>query len=194
MVEDLRLPATRREKTGTSETRRLRLAGRVPVNVYGLGRSSESLSACKDVVEKLVATRSSVVDLELDGEVSKAVVQELQWDVFSTHVQHIDLRLVDPDGRISTEVPVEVRGEPAALKEGAQLRLRMKTVRVNCPDYRIPKALVARVGALQAGQTVTAAELPIPETATLETDAAAVVVELFHPRKAAVADSEGSAE
>ena len=83
MVEDLRLPASRRDKTGSAETRRLRRAGRVPMIVYGLGRDSESLSADKDVIEKLVATRSSVVDLELDGEVSKAVVQELQWDVFS---------------------------------------------------------------------------------------------------------------
>jgi large subunit ribosomal protein L25 len=191
MVEDLRFPTTRRDKTGSAETRRLRLAGRVPVIVYGLGTSSQSVSACRDVVEKLVATQSSVVDLELDGTVSKAVVQELQWDIFSTHIQHMDLRLVDPSGTTSVDVPIEIRGEPAGIKEGAELRQQLKTVRVGCPDYRVPKSVVVRIGALQIGQSVKASDVPLPETATLETDPEAVVIELYDARKAS---SEEEAE
>ena len=190
MVEDLRLPATRREKTGTAETRRLRRAGQVPMVVYGLGRESESVSADQDVIEKLVATRSSVVDLELNGDVSKAVVQALQWDVYSTHVQHIDLRVVDPDGRTTADVPIELRGEPSAIKEGAVLRQCLKTVRVSCPDYRVPKFLPVKVGALNVGESVKVSDLSVPETATVETNGDEIVAELHHPKKAAADSTE----
>lgn len=190
MIEDLRLPVNRRDTTGSAETRRLRRAGRVPVNVYGQGQESRSMSACRDVVEQLVATRSSVVDMEHDGVVTKAVVQELQWDIFSTHIQHIDLKLVDPDARATVEVSVEMKGEPAALKQGGVLKQHLRTIRINCPDYRIPRSLVARIGALGMGETVKASDIVIPETARLETPGDDVVVELIDPRKSGVLASE----
>lgn len=161
----------------------MRQAGRVPANVYGLGRPAESVSVCGELVEKLIADRSSVVDVELDGRLEKAIVQEVQWDVFSMHVHHLDLRRVDPEGRATVAVPLELRGEPVGLKDGGAVRQLAKTVTVSCPDYRIPKSLVVRIGALQIGDSVKAADVSLPEYATLVSDAGAVLVELYDPRK-----------
>jgi large subunit ribosomal protein L25 len=183
MVEDLLLKAERRTKLGTVDAKRLREAGRVPANIYGLGQPGEAVSVCGEAIEKLVATLSSVVDVEIDGKVNKAVVQELQWDVFSTAVQHVDLRRVDPNGRATVDVALELRGEPVGLKDGGAIRQLHKKVSVNCPDYRIPKSIVVRIGGLQIGDTVKASDLPLPEYATLVTSANEVLVELYDPRK-----------
>ncbi|MEY2726180.1 MAG: ral stress protein, partial [Planctomycetota bacterium] len=99
MSEDLLLKVERRSQAGSKTARLVRKAGRVPANLYGLGKPGVAVSICGEVVEKLVADRSSVVDVELDGSVDKAVVQEVQWDVFTTHVLHLDLLRVDPNGR-----------------------------------------------------------------------------------------------
>lgn len=184
MSEDLLVKAERRSKLGTVEAKRLRLAGRVPANIYGLGEPGESVSVCGDTVEKLVATRSSVVDVELDGKVNKAVVQEVQWDVFSTAVQHLDLRRVDPEGRATVNVALELRGEPLGIKDGGALRQIHKMVSVNCPDYRIPKSIVVRIGGLRIGDSIKVSDLQIPEHARLVTAADETVVELYDPRKA----------
>lgn len=183
MSEDLLLKAERRSKVGSVDTKRLRASGRVPANIYGLGQPGESVSVCGEAIEKLVATRSSVVDVEVDGKVNKAVVQELQWDVFSTAVQHVDLRRVDPNGRATVDVALELRGEPVGLKDGGALRQLHKKVSINCPDYRIPKSIVVRIGGLQIGDSVKGADLPLPEYATLVTSASEVLVELYDPRK-----------
>ncbi|MFN9718011.1 MAG: 50S ribosomal protein L25 [Planctomycetota bacterium] len=183
MSEDLLLKAERRSKLGSVDTKRLRASGRVPANIYGLGQAAEAVSVCSEAVEKLVATRSSVVDVEVDGKVNKAVVQELQWDVFTTAVQHVDLRRVDPDGRATVEVSLEFRGEPVGLKDGGVLRQLHKKVSINCPDYRIPKSIVVRIGGLQVGDSVKAGDLQLPEHATLVTSAAEVLIELYDPRK-----------
>lgn len=184
MSDDLLVKAERRTKVGSVDARRLRDAGRVPANVYGLGQTGESVSLCGETVEKLVATRSSVVDLELDGKINKAVVQELQWDVFSTAVQHVDFRRVDPNGRTTVEVALELRGEPVGLKDGGALRQALKKVSLNCPDYRIPKSVVVRIGGLRIGDAIKAADLQLPEHSQLVTAAGEVVVELYDPRKA----------
>lgn len=184
MSEDLRFPVERRSKLGSAETRRMRLSGRTPANLYGMGKATESVSVCSELVEKLVATRSSVVDVELNGTVEKAVVQELQWDVFSTHVHHVDLRRVDPDGVATVEVPIELRGEAVGIKDGGAIRQLSKTIRITCPDYRIPKSIVVRVGALRIGDAVKAGDVHLPEHAVLSGDAGLLLVELYDPRKA----------
>jgi large subunit ribosomal protein L25 len=184
MSDDLLLKAERRSKLGSVDAKRLRAAGRIPANIYGLGKPGESVSVCRETVEKLVATRSSVVDVELDGRLDKAVVQELQWDVFSTGVQHLDLRRVDPAGRATVEVALELRGDPVGLKDGGALRQLSKTVTIDCPDYRIPKSIVARIGGLQIGDVVKAGDLQLPEHAVLVTPSGTALVELYDPRKA----------
>lgn len=192
MTEDFRLSADRREKLGSKAAARLRNSGRVPANLYGWKKDVLALSVAADDVEKLVAGGSRVVDVELNGNVEKAVVQELQWDTFSTHVQHLDLKRVDPDGMATVDVPVEIRGEPAALKEGAELRQLQKTVRVTCSDYRVPKTVAARTAAMSVGDKLTAGELRIPDAVRLDTPADTVVVELYNPRKAAAESSEAT--
>lgn len=186
MSEDLLLKAERRTKLGSVETRRLRDQGRVPANIYGLGKPGVSASVCRDAVSKLVATLSSVVDVELDGDVDKAVVQELQWDVFSTKILHVDLRRVDPTGRATVDVALELRGDAVGLKDGGAVRQLAKVVTIDCPDFRIPKSIVVRMGALQIGDTVKAGDLQLPEYVTLVTPASEVLVELYDARKAVV--------
>lgn len=186
MSDDLLLKAERRSKVGTVDSQRLRAAGRVPANVYGLGKPVVAASVCSDTVGKLVATLSSVVDVELDWVVDKAVVQELQWDVFSTKVIHVDLRRVDPDCRATVDVKLELRGDAVGLKDGGAVRQLAKTVCIECPDFRIPKSIVVRMGALQVGDTVKAGDLQLPDHAKLKTPADEVLVELYDARKAVV--------
>lgn len=185
MSEDLLVKAECRKKLGTVDSKRLRAAGRVPANLYGMGKPGVAVSVCSETVGKIVATLSSVVDVELDGQVDKAVVQEVQWDVFSTSVQHLDFRRVDPAGRATVDVPLELRGEAVGLKDGGVLRQLHKKVSINCPDYRIPRSIVVRVGGLGVGDSVRAGDLQIPEHAQLVTAADEILVELYDPRKSA---------
>ena len=52
MSDDLLVKAERRSKLGSVETKRLRGTGRVPANIYGLGKAGESVSVCRELVEK----------------------------------------------------------------------------------------------------------------------------------------------
>lgn len=184
MVDDFRLSAEPREQLGTANTRRLRQQGRVPANLYGFKKDAVNISVAADDVEKLVAGGSRVVDVEFQGEVDKAVVQELQWDIYSTHVKHVDLKRVNPDAVTTTDVPVKMRGEPAGLKDGGQLRQLVKYVTVTCPEFRVPRSITARVGPLGLGDSLKVSDLKAPETVTINSDADQVVVEVFDPKKA----------
>lgn len=188
MAEDFRLSAEPRESVGSLHTRRLRKKGRVPANLYGFRKDSVNISVAAEDVEKLVAGGSKVVDVAVNGAVEKAVVQELQWDVFGTHVRHVDLKRVDPDAVTSVEVPLTIRGEPIGLKDGGQIRQLAKTVTVTCPEFRIPARIAVRVTPLKIGDSVRVGDIKPPETVRIDTDPDVVVVELFDPKKVAVSE------
>ena len=184
MVEDLLLKVERRGSTGSRDAGRVRAQGRVPANLYGLGKDGESVSICSDDVDRIVSTRSAVVDVDLDGTVDKAVVQDLQWDIYSSKVLHVDLKRVNPDGRTVANVPIELRGEPVGLKNGGVLRQSLKKIAVDCPDFRVPRSIAVRIGALDVGGKVFASAVSLPEYATLVTSGDELVVEVYDPRTA----------
>jgi large subunit ribosomal protein L25 len=183
MAEDFRLSAEKRELLGSASTRRLRKQGRVPANLYGFQKDSVNVSILAEDIEKMVATGSRVVDVAVDGSVEKAVVRELQWDIYSTHVKHVDLLRVDPEALTTVDVPLLLRGEPIGLKDGGQLR--QKKVTVTCPEIRVPKNITVRVAPLKVGDSVSVGELEVPDTVKIDTAADTVVVELFDPKKPA---------
>ncbi|MCA9082905.1 MAG: 50S ribosomal protein L25 [Planctomycetaceae bacterium] len=183
MAEDLCLPVEKRSDLGSVKSSRLRKLGRVPGNLYGFGKDNVSITLSAEDVEKLVAGGSRVVDVQLDGGKEKAVVQELQWDVFSTHVQHVDLMRVDPASETTVDVPLEIRGEPIGLKDGGQLRQLETAVTVTCPSFRVPRSITVRVGALRVGDSVKVSDLKAPDEVTITTPGETVVVELFDPKK-----------
>ena len=184
-MKDYRLVAERRTSKGTRNARRLRAEGRVPANLYGRSRESVSLTLAADDVKKVVAQGSKVVDVEVEGAVDKAVIQELQWDTFSTHVCHVDMKRVDPDGVATVDVNLTLVGEPSALKIGGLLKVHARTIRVTSADYRIPREIEVRVGSLQLGDSITVADVTVPEGIRVETSGETVVVELYDPRESA---------
>lgn len=191
MAEDFRLSAEPRTSLGSLHSKRLRKQFKVPANLYGFKKETVSITVSAEQVEKMVANGSRVVDVELDGNVEKAVVQELQWDIYSTFVKHVDLKRVDPDAVSTVEVPLQLRGEAIGLKDGGQLRQLLKRVSVTCPEFRVPKAINVRVGALKIGGSVKVSDLKLPDTVSMETPGDQVVVELYDPKKvAAEAKSE----
>lgn len=183
-MDDFRLVAERRTSAGKKAAKLLRAQGRVPANLYGQKKDGVLLSLSADDVKKVVAGGSKVVDVDVGGSVDKAIVQELQWDTFSTHVCHVDLLRVDPDGMATTDVPLKFVGEPPALKTGGQLRYHLKRLRITCSDYRVPQHIEVRIAGMKIGDRLTVAELAIPEWIRTETPADSVVVELYDPRKA----------
>jgi len=189
MAEDFRLSAQTRSQLGSRNTHRLRKQGHVPANLYGGRKDSLNVSVAADQVEKMVANGSRVVDVELDGNVEKAVVKELQWDIYSTHVKHVDLMRVDPEAVATVEVPVRIRGEAIGLKDGGQLRQTLKRVTVTCPAFRIPPYVTARVSSLKVGDKILVSQLERPDTATIDTPGDTMVTELYDPKKAATAEA-----
>jgi large subunit ribosomal protein L25 len=183
------LAAEVRTQIGTSHSRRLRLEGKVPANLYGLGKDTVALTIASDVITPAVMAGHRVIDVSVDGAVEKAMIREVQWDTFLSHILHVDLQRIDANARIDVDVAIHLRG---TANEGV-LDHHLHTVELNCPAYAVPDQVDVRIGSLRIGDQVTVADLALPEGVTCNLPGDSVVVRINEVKEVEIVQEDVTA-
>ena len=140
-MEDLRLKATHRMVLG-KKTRFLRRQRITPAHLYGHGVRSVALQCDTNELVNLVAHagKTRLVNLEVDGEKPKSVfVREIQRDVITRELLHIDFYQVKRTEKIAVDVPIVLVGEAPALKfKGRMLVHGINSLSVECLPTNVP--------------------------------------------------------
>ena len=165
---------------GKRDAKRLRQAGSVPAILYGHGEKSVSLTVKAEQFASALRHGSRMV--ELSGGVNEsALIRELQWDVYGTHVVHIDFARVSKDERIEVTVTVELRGAAPGIKAGGVVQHLVHEVEIECLAAAIPEKIQVNVNHLELLGTITNADLKLPEGAKLLSDPEAICVQCVEP-------------
>ena len=158
-----------REKLGTANTRRLRKAGHIPANVYGHGEDSVNISLPVEAVQTILRTGSRVI--ELSGAVeTNALISDCQWDALGSNVLHMDLVRISADEVVEVSVSIELRGSAPGTSANGVVRHLLHETMVSCPGLAIPEKLEMNINSLEIDQTLTLADLDLPEGVTLLSD------------------------
>lgn len=181
MATEAKLVATKRTKLGTAESRRLRRSGRIPGNIYGHEQEPVAFAVAADDLTPIIHSGAHVVDLEMDGQVEKAIVREVQWDTFSTRIQHVDLLRVDPNERVSVDVAIVLRGTAPGAVAGGILDHALHALTIDCPAIQIPDRITVRINALEIGDAIHVSDLEIPPGTNVDVPGDTLVVRVLAP-------------
>ncbi len=174
------LNVKKRETQGKKATRRLRATGVVPAILYGHKEANVNLSVSSTELTPVLKHGGKLV--ELRGEVTeKALIRELQWDVYGKHVLHVDFARVSEHEKVHVTVPVELRGDAAGVKEGGIVEQPIHEVEIECPASAIPEKIVVRIADLHLNQSLTIGDIVPPDQVRILDDADLVVVTCHPP-------------
>ena len=182
------LKAEKRKETGRKKMKKMRREGLLPASVYGKGFKSLSIQLKAKEAEKLLDEVGEVqlVNLEVTGEKSVLPVlfRNPQYDPVQDGLLHVDFYKVDLSNKITAAVPVEYSGESPAVIAGKVLITVADEVEVEALPEDLPEKFVVYLeGLVEAGQTVTAADLKISgEKAVIKSDENVVLVKIEEPR------------
>lgn len=176
------LNVKRRDGFGTRKSRKLRDSGVVPGVLYGHGGEVVPLAIENDQLSAAVRHGSRLVSLE--GAVTeKALIRDLQYDVFGLEVLHVDFARVSEHERIEVTVPLELRGEAPGIKAGGVVSHLMHQIEIECLAMAIPEKLAISVNHLELNQSLTVKDLVVPEGVKVLADEDAVIVECKEPKE-----------
>jgi len=187
------LEVEKRDQVGSSASKKLRRAGRVPLVLYGHGEESAHLSVATTQVKKLLRHHSKTV--ELAGAIKEtALISDIHWDPLGIEVLHMDLIRVNLKELVDITVSIHTHGDPVGVREGGILIENVHDVDIRCPAGSIPDNLGLNINELHLGQNLTAGDLELPEGVELITPPETVVAHVEEPKAAEETDqaSEGA--
>lgn len=170
-----------REAGHSRGTRRLRRDGKVPGVLYGRGRDNLSFSVDALELRHALAARGAVLELDLDGQTTNAIVKESQTHPVRGEITHIDLVRVDMNKPIQSPVSITLTGgeDSMGLKEGGVLEQPTREVTVEALPTDIPETIEFDVSEAQIGDTVYLDALVAPAGVTLVLDETAAETPLY---------------
>jgi len=167
------LSAEVREKLGTRYTRRLRDQGQLPAVVYGHGEKPLHVSVSGKELVDLLHHNAHLVELSVGSETVPCLVKEVQWDHLSAHIIHADLTRVDLNERVTVDVEIELFGDaeaPGLKEDGAILEQPLANLQIECLATDIPEKIRVDVSGMNAGDSITVADVSLPDKITASSD------------------------
>lgn len=193
-MDILQVEARPREERGGRECRRLRKLGLVPAVLYGRKQPNVLLSVSRGAMEKLLAARAFIVQVNWDGQQETAQVKEVQLDALGDMIEHVDFMRISLTETIAVSVRVEAHGEPAGLAEGGVLTVREHELEVECLPTAIPEKIRIEVAQLGIGDDLRVGEIQFPEGVRPTADPDMVVAAVVMPTELPAEETEGLPE
>ena len=164
----MKFVAFERTQQGTGASRRLRAANKVPGIVYGAGTPAMielDHNALFHALKK-EAFHSSILDMELSGNVQKVLLRDYQMHPWKQNILHIDFQRIDETTRLHKKVPLHFVNEEnsVAVKTDKCLVNHVQTeLEVECLASQLPEFITIDLGDLVKGQSIHANDLKLPE-------------------------------
>ena len=185
-------------KPGTkNEARRVRREGKIPAVVYGAGKDSLPVSVDPRIVTRILNSESghnTIFDLTLDGEKTKAMIVDWQYEPIKGRLLHIDLKRIALDKVLTVSVPIELRGEAEGVKtQGGILEQMLREVEIECLPADIPSHIELDVSQLTFGKVLRVSDLPHSDKIKVLTDENQPVAHVTSVKEEVVATPEAAA-
>ena len=195
-MKTLAISVKERLNVGKTNTRALRNQGNVPCVLYG-GEKQVTFYAHENDFRKLVYTSDTfVVDLDVDGKKTKAIMQDIQFHPVSEKILHIDFLEVFDDKPITVSLPVILNGVAIGVKNGGNLMFRRPKIITKGLLSNLPEAINIDIEHLKIGMFIYIKDVVI-EGAEFLAPPNSVVVGVKTARAAIVEDEieeEGEGE
>lgn len=154
-----------------SEIKQMRRDGAIPAIVYSSkGQPKKIALSGVEFSAVLRAMKpghlpTTVFTLSHDGTEYRAVIKDIQYDLTTYNVTHIDFVELIDDALVSVKVPITCVGvaDCIGVKLGGFLRQVVRHVKVECSPKKIPAEFILDVKDLGIRQTKRLKDIKIPQ-------------------------------
>jgi large subunit ribosomal protein L25 len=158
-MKTLSLSGQKREALGKKESKKLRNGENVPAVLYG-GEQPIHFSVPFSELRELVYTPDlHLVNIDIEGTVCKAILQDIQWHPVEEQALHIDFLKVEEDKPIKVALPVKLLGLAKGTKIGGKLKSNMRKLKVKALYKNIPDVFEIDITELDLGQSIKVGDL-----------------------------------
>ncbi|MEU0158715.1 50S ribosomal protein L25/general stress protein Ctc [Streptomyces sp. NPDC006261] len=175
-MAEIKLATEVRTEFGKGAARRIRRANQVPAVVYGHGAESVHITLPGHELLLALRTANVLIGLEIDGKDTLVIPKAVQRHPLKGTIEHVDLLTVKRGEKVNVEIAVHAEGD---LAPGANLlEFVLNTLLVEAEATHIPESVTVSVAGLDAGDSISAKDIPLPKGSVLAGDEDAIVIQV----------------
>lgn len=194
-MKTIEIVGYKRANLGKSESQRLRNDGYVPCVVYG-GNEQVHFYAPMILFRELVYTNEAhFVHLNIEGEESQAILQEVQFHPVSEIILHADFLKIAEDRKIKMSIPARLVGKAKGVDKGGALVQKRTALKVYAFPKDMPDHIDVNVTELDFHHAIKVGDVKIAGLEFMDPKQASIaVVEVPRAAKLAAEDAAKAAE
>lgn len=164
----MKVTATTRSAQGTSASRRLRHADKVPGIIYGGKAQPTAIAVDHNPLFHALRKEkfhASILEMELDGKSERVLLRDFQMHPYKPQVLHIDFQRVAEDEAIHMRVPLHFVGEensPAVKLNAAIISHVLSQVDVACLPRDLPEFIEVDLSGIKSTDVLKVSDLKMP--------------------------------
>lgn len=160
-MKTIAISGSPRENVGKRDTKGLRYKGLVPAVLYGGEKQYHISVSAKDLKPLVYSPDAHFVEIEVDGNVYKAIAQDIQFHPLNDQVRHIDFLQLFDDKHITMNIPVKLVGVSPGVRAGGKLSQKLRSLRVTALPSDLPQVIEVNISHLKIGKLVRVEEIKV---------------------------------
>ncbi|MDR2637919.1 MAG: 50S ribosomal protein L25/general stress protein Ctc [Zoogloeaceae bacterium] len=166
------LNAQKRVLQGSSASRRLRRAGKVPGIIYGAGKEPEVIELDHNQLYlglRKEAFHSSLLSIELEDRKEQVLLRDFQMHAYRPQVLHVDFQRIDANKKLHQKVPLHFVNQdiaPGVKLEGGQIAHVLTELEISCLAADLPEFIEVDLKELKTGASLHISQLKLPKGVT----------------------------
>lgn len=187
-MKSVSISGSRRENVGKKDAKSQRNQGMIPCVVYGGQEQKVFVVDEKQFTQLLYTPEVLYVNLDIDGVVTKAIVQETQFHPITDKLLHVDFLEVVDNKPITINLPFKVKGTSPGVLKGGSLQKRVRKIKVRGLLEHLPEDIVADISSMEINDMIKVGDIHV-ENVTIVDNANKVLVSVNPTRNAVMTDA-----
>ncbi|MDP4222487.1 MAG: 50S ribosomal protein L25/general stress protein Ctc [Bacteroidota bacterium] len=140
-MKTLEINGSLRSELGKKSSKNIRKEGNVPCVIYKKDHNIHFFAHENSFKNLIYTPDAHIVNLNLDGETHKVVLQDVQFHPVTDKVIHADFVEIFDNKPIIISLPIRITGESVGVKAGGKLRIKKRHLKVRGFAQDIPEFL-----------------------------------------------------
>jgi large subunit ribosomal protein L25 len=174
-MKEFNIKGSERKEVGKNDARKLRKNGYVPCIIYGAEKNIHFYTELKSFNNLVYTPNVYIVNIDLDGKVHKAIMQDIQFHPVTDKIIHVDFYEIFMDQPVGMNIPVKIVGNSPGVLKGGNLRQKRRDVYIRGLPKDFPDVLNVDITGLEIGDNVHIYDLEFENLEVLDPPEAMVV-------------------
>jgi len=149
----------KRANLGKKESADLRLAAQVPCVLYGAGEQVHFYAPMILFRDLVYTPEARMVDLNIEGTVYPAVLQDIQFHSINDIILHADFLQLKEDREIKMDIPVKFVGTAPGVMKGGKMIVKLRKLAIKALPKNMPDEIEVDINGLDLGKSIKVGEL-----------------------------------